>query len=95
MNATYILHSKKLNKFYIGATHEGIESRIQKHNNQQYGLNKFTAKADDWELFLFIPTDDYAHAIRIERKIKAMKSAKFILKLKENNDLREWLVSST
>ena len=95
MNVTYILHRKKLNKFYIGATHEGIESRIQKHNNQQYGLNKFTAKADDWELFLFIPADDYAHAIRIERKIKAMKSAKFIIKLKENNDLREWLVSSS
>ena len=58
-------------------------------------LHKFTAKADDWELFLFIPADDYAHAIRIERKIKAMKSAKFIIKLKENNDLREWLVSSS
>ena len=95
MNATYILHSKKLNKFYVGATQDSIESRIEKHNNHEYGLHRFSAKADDWELFLLIPTEDYAHAIRIERKIKAMKSAKFILKLKDNKEIIDWLVSST
>jgi len=65
----YILHSEILNKFYIGATNETIESRMQKHNDKSYGTHRYTAKADDWKLYLFFETQTYDHAIRIERKI--------------------------
>jgi len=95
MIGCYILYSNKLNKFYIGATQEDVSLRIEKHNFGTYGKHRFTAKATDWKLFHLIPTDDYAHAIRIERKIKSMKSVKSIHDLKNYPDLLERLVSST
>ena len=95
MIGCYIIHSSKLNKFYIGATQEDVSSRIEKHNNGTYGKHRFTAKADDWALFIFIPAIDYPQAIRIERKIKSMKSAVFIRELAVNPDKIQQLVSST
>ena len=91
----YILFSKKLNRFYIGATTELIEARIQKHNKSEYGNHRYTATADDWVLFLTIETSDYSHAIRIERKIKNMKSAKYIGNLKLYPELLEKLLIQT
>ena len=82
MNAfCYILFSQKLNVFYTGASQDDIEGRIHKHNTGYYGNDKFTAKTDDWVLFILLEADDFAHAVRIERKIKAMKSAKYIRNL--------------
>ena len=78
MTGCYILFSKKLQKFYVGVTQNDLTERIVKHNNQSYGKHRFTAKADDWELFLYIPTHEYLKATRIEKKIKSMKSAKYI-----------------
>ena len=74
MAACYILYSHEIEKFYIGATHEDVDARIEKHNKNTYGNHRFTATANDWELFLLIPTYNYQMAIRIERKIKSMKS---------------------
>ena len=76
MIGCYILFSEKLNKFYIGATQEDVSLRIEKHNFGTYGKHRFTAIAIDWKLYLFIPSTDYPHAVRIERKIKSMKSIK-------------------
>ena len=94
MIGCYIIYSVKLNKFYIGATQDDIESRILKHNLNKYGNHRFTVAADDWVLFLFIPAKDFSQAIRIERKIKAMKSSKYIENLKRFPELLEKLVSS-
>ncbi|MCO4807666.1 MAG: GIY-YIG nuclease family protein [Flavobacteriales bacterium] len=74
----YILQSKKLNRFYIGACQDNLNSRIEKHNNHAYGKHRFTAQASDWTLFIEIETTNYARAVRIERKIKAMKSRRYI-----------------
>ena len=68
MTGCYILFSKKLQKFYVGVTQNDLTERIVKHNNQSYGKHRFTAKADDWELFLYIPTHEYLKANRIEKK---------------------------
>ena len=95
MIGCYVLFSKKLQKFYVGVTQNDLTDRIIKHNNQSYGKHCFTAKADDWELFLCIPTDEYLKAIRIEKKIKSMKSAKYIRNLKLYPELLAKLVSST
>jgi putative endonuclease len=88
MAFTYIIYSKKLDRFYIGATQDSVHSRIEKHNSGHHGKNHFTAKADDWLLFLSFETKDYAHAIRIERKIKAMKSKIYINNLKKYPELK-------
>jgi putative endonuclease len=78
----YILFSEKLQKFYIGATKkDDVHERIHMHNTYYYGKNKFTAKSNDWVLYLLIEADHYAHALKIEKKIKAMKSSKYIRNL--------------
>ena len=91
----YILRSEKLGKFYIGACNGSLAERIEKHNNHSYGNHRFTAKASDWELFLSIETNDYSHAIRIERKIKSMKSKIFIQNLKKFPELIQKTFDST
>jgi len=95
MIGCYILFSNQLQKFYIGATQEDISIRIDKHNLGTYGKHRFTASANDWVLFLFLPAQDYPHAIRIERKIKSMKSTKYIHDLMKYSELQEKLVSNT
>ncbi|MFO7827571.1 MAG: GIY-YIG nuclease family protein [Bacteroidales bacterium] len=93
--ACYILFSKKLNKFYVGATHDSVEQRLEKHNEHVYGNQHYTALANDWELFLSLEAEDYSHAIRMERKIKSMKSKIFIKNLKQYPELRKKLINQT
>ena len=93
--ACYILYSKKLNKFYTGATHDNVEQRLEKHNEHSYGNQHYTAKVNDWEVFLFLEANDYPHAIRMERKIKSMKSKVFIRNLKQYPELRKKLINQT
>jgi len=83
----YIIYSKSLDKFYTGACNGSVIERIEKHNNHSYGKHRYTAKACDWELFLEIETLDFPHAIRLERKIKSMKSKVFIQNLKKYPEL--------
>ena len=94
MSGCYILFSEKIQKFYVGATKDDVHNCIEKPNTQFYGTHKFTAVADDWNLFLFIATKDYSQALRIEKKIKSMKSSKFIRNLKGNEALVNWLITS-
>ena len=48
MQATfYILHSKFLDKFYIGHTTKAVEERLRKHLSDHTG---FTSKAKDWQV---------------------------------------------
>ena len=91
----YILHSSSLNRFYIGATQDSIDSRIEKHNKHSHGNHRFTAAANDWKLYLSIVVSDYAHAIRIERKIKSMKSSNYIRNLKKYPEMLEKLIKQT
>ncbi|WP_310994246.1 GIY-YIG nuclease family protein [Aequorivita marina] len=95
MAHTYILYSQKLDVFYIGACHNDLKVRIEKHNNGTYGSKSFTSITNDWELFLAFEVSSYAHAIRLERKIKLMKSRKYILNLSKYPELREKIVNET
>jgi len=83
MTGCYIIYSKKLKRYYVGVTQEDLEKRIEKHNRHAYGDHRFTAKADDWLLFLFIECVEYKQAIKIEKKIKSMKSSVYIENLKK------------
>lgn len=78
MSICYILKSEKLNKYYIGASNVGVKERIVAHNNGKYGSKSFTAKATDWVLILEIEAESFAHAHRMELKIKSMKSKKYV-----------------
>jgi len=83
----YILFSESLQKFYTGICQDSLASRIEKHNAHYYSSKNFTAKAKDWELFLRIDSQDLGHARRMELKIKAMQSAKYIRNLKKYPEL--------
>jgi putative endonuclease len=91
----YILFSPSLGKYYTGACQDSLVERIDKHNNHDYGNHRFTASAFDWQLFLRINADDYSHAIRLERKIKSMKSSKYIQSLANYPELIEKIISET
>ncbi len=77
----YILYSHKLKRFYTGVTHLDLSDRTIKHNVAAYGNHRYTAKANDWELYLAIPCSTYSQAVRIERHIKRMKSSTYIRNL--------------
>ena len=67
MNCVYILHSIKLNRFYIGYTSD-FYARIEFHKNAE--SHKFTANAEDWVLFLKIPCENRTQGLNIENLIK-------------------------
>ncbi len=91
----YIIYSKQIDRFYIGVTQDSILRRIDFHNSAKYGKNKFTAKANDWELFLKIGVTNIQHALKIERKIKSMKSRIYIQNLTKYPELITKIKSET
>ena len=46
---TYVLYSKKLNKFYVGYT-ENLKNRVAEHNG---GKTITTRKTNDWQLMYY------------------------------------------
>ncbi len=90
MNKVYILHSKKLNRYYTGFT-SNLEGRIGFHNHPE--ARKFTAKSDDWELFLTLDCQSKAQGLAVEKYIKAMKSKTYIKNLKKYREMQEKLLN--
>ena len=76
MASVYILHSVKLDHFYIGSC-LNINERLIEHKQKTYD-NSFTAKANDWKLFVSIDELGYKQARSIEKHIKRMKSKAYI-----------------
>ena len=87
----YILYSKSLDRFYVGAC-QILDERISIHNKGTYGKATYTSTAKDWELFVDIVSEDFPHARRLELKIKSMKSRPFILNLKKYPELLQKIV---
>ena len=92
MAICYILYSQSLDRFYIGSTHDEIINRVEKHLSKIYGPKKYTAKADDWQVYLSITCKSFAQAIQLENHIKKMKSKKYIQNLKEFEEIAQKLL---
>jgi putative endonuclease len=95
MACTYILYSDILKKNYIGACQAKLEDRVSAHNSGKYGSHRFTAAANDWKLVLRLECDDYNHALRLEKKIKRMKSSKYINNLILFEEMRKRIIEET
>jgi putative endonuclease len=80
MNLVYILHSTKLDRFYIGYTSD-FDVRLDYHLNSSES-RKFTHNATDWIAFLKIECQSKKQALQIEKQIKKMKSKVYIQNLK-------------
>jgi putative endonuclease len=83
---SYIIFSHKLNRFYIGSTELLPEQRLELHLGKAYGKSKFTAKSDDWELFLSIQCNSISQARKIESHLKKMRNTKYFIWLAQNPD---------
>jgi len=79
-NFVYILHSKKLNKKYIGLTND-IQRRIRQHKN---GKSTFTASAEDWKIIYYEVFASKSDAIREEKFLKSGKGRERIKYLLQN-----------
>ena len=90
MATVYILHSKSINKFYIGSC-LNFKERLNQHNNHTFNKN-FTHRANDWVLFYKIDNLSYKTARLIEKHIKNMKSKKYILNLIKYPEISKKLI---
>jgi putative endonuclease len=72
---TYILYSKKIDRYYIGST-ANLEDRLSRHNQ---GRSKATkAGAPEWTLVFSQQFPSRAEAVARELFLKRMKSRSFI-----------------
>jgi putative endonuclease len=79
---TYILHSKKYDKYYIGFTH-CIEKRLIAHNHIK---NKgYTKKYQPWNLIYSKEFRNKQEAMRFERYLKSLKSKTGIIEFIHRN----------
>jgi len=83
--AVYILHSKKLGRFYTGSCLD-FQFRFE-HHLQKVFPRSFTSNSDDWRLFLLLENLSYAQARSIESHIKKMKSKVYIRNLVKYPDI--------
>ena len=70
MYYTYILHSQKLSKYYVGYS-DDLENRFRKHLTEHKG---FTGKAKDWKIVYTEAFDTKEAARKRKLQIKGWKS---------------------
>jgi putative endonuclease len=85
----YILHSEKLDKFYIG-TSDDFENRFREHNTE-IKPDSFTLRGRPWKQFFVINNLTSKQAYSIEKHIKQMKSTKYIENLAKYSQIIERL----
>ena len=77
------MYSKKIDRFYIGYTHE-IKKRLEYHFNGEW---RYTKRATDWDLVYREELLSKKEAIARERYIKKQKSRVFIKNLIGKGDI--------
>jgi putative endonuclease len=85
----YILYSKSINRFYSGSCLD-FDIRFIEHQRAT-DTGSFTNKASDWEEYLVVDGLHYKQARKMEKHIKRMKSAKYIINLKKYPEIIEKL----
>ena len=86
----YILHSVKLNRYYVGYSAD-LDERLKFHENPE--SRKFTYNAKDWELYLIIDCQSKSQGLFVEGHIKKMKSKIYIQNLKKYPEMVSKLLS--
>ena len=76
MAVVYILHSKSIDKYYVGSC-KNLPRRLEEHNSNEFNMG-FTRRANDWEVHFSIDSLEYHQARKIESHIKRMKSRKYV-----------------
>ena len=72
MFVTYVLYSRKLNRYYVGHT-QNMDVRLAQHNR---GMVKSTKGGRPWQIIYTEPYETKNGAYGRERKIKSYKSGR-------------------
>ena len=81
---TYILYSNTSDRFYYGQTSD-LESRLKRHNS---GLVKSTSKFTSWRIYAYKELVNRSGSIKMERKLKNLKSRKRVQEFILKNDFK-------
>lgn len=84
MYFVYILKSNSRGKFYIGSTSDVLK-RLEQHNTARSG---YTNVGQPWELVYSERFSTKLEAIKREKEIKRMKSARYIESLVNTQSLK-------
>ena len=76
----YILRGRSTGRFYVGVT-EDVELRLAQHNDPATNPSRWTRAHGPWDLAFQAEYANRPSALRAERFVKRMKSAKFLEKL--------------
>ncbi|NND88805.1 MAG: GIY-YIG nuclease family protein [Flavobacteriaceae bacterium] len=71
----YILYSKSIDRYYVGYTGVGIDTRLKEHNSNHKG---FTGGIGDWSVVHTESFQSKREAILHERFLKAKKSRRYL-----------------
>ena len=74
---TYIIYSKKIDRYYVGYT-DNLEWRLERHNQ---GWGRYTKRGIPWELVYDEKYKTKSEAITREQDIKRKNSRSYIEKL--------------
>lgn len=81
----YILISEKDQSFYIGQT-QNLLKRLENHNK---GYNKSTKAKLPWKILHYWKVNSRSQAMKLEKKLKALKKRDAILSFIEKNKTLE------
>ncbi len=79
MHYLYIIHSNKIDHYYIGETMDLVR-RLEEHNAGVF-KSCFTRRSNDWRYALTISFSEKSKAQQAERFVKRMNSRKFTERL--------------
>jgi putative endonuclease len=79
---TYILFSQSFDRFYYGQT-EDLNARLSYHNS---GKVASTAPYIPWALFAYKEVNSRADALKLEKKLKNLKSRKGVAEFISKNN---------
>lgn len=79
---TYILYSKRIDRFYVGATAQ-LEKRLLQHNNKE---SAYTSTGVTWNLIWNTEKGTRFEAEKLERKLKNLTRVRKIRFMKKYAD---------
>ncbi|WP_395085375.1 GIY-YIG nuclease family protein [Gracilimonas sp.] len=88
MYQTYIIYSQSKDRYYIGSTGVGVETRVERHNE---GWSRSTKSGRPWVIKYIKSFVTKSEALKWENHIKRQKSRVYIEELihSEENEHKE------
>tara|TARA_R110002050_G_scaffold25026_4_gene66849 strand:- start:503 stop:787 length:285 start_codon:yes stop_codon:yes gene_type:complete len=87
----YILHSQSIDKYYVGESAD-VNLRLDLHNSHHFKKG-FTNAASDWAIKLTFECSLKNDALYLEKFIKRMKSKKFTMKIIDDPNILNDILS--